>query len=602
MLNRLGWTACCLVTLNGCDGAPESSSGPLSSEQSNLYFNITPGSTAHWPLSPLRPTGLGTGRGADIPVCYDFPSATGQGMRLGQAVNAADLAERQAFAATLEPTIENTWGRIADIDFHPWIPCQTQTSSGWLRVHVVNSKHCVDYCPRVLFPNCVPSCKANDWSHTGTVGYGGPNAPVEMFLDAAETRPLQVPMHEFGHALGFFHEFQRPDWTLAPLLGETCVDPATNLRDDTLCQKKGYGTTCDGDGMCQCTTDDTCKTAYGDSCVNGRCVVSATVPAAGRAEGQAESPSADSESIMAATYLTNTIDQDRSGIANPAHLLSSWDVIGVDQVYGHKARSSLVSLSGKCVQAPHSLGLSIRDCGDSGPEAVVVSRTSSTGTTAAIKNVGFLPGGEFFSQCWTIQGSTVHSFSTPIVMTECQSPLPVSQQFAFLGMQLRAMGNMCIDASGSGPGATLALAKCRDLGDTDTALDRWDWAGSSLKLSSSGLCVTMPSSAALGAVPTLQTCTGAATQLFSFAAAKIRYGAFCFNVAGGEPVVGSTVGLWDGCFDGQWNSDFYFTGPIHSVLGPQCLDLDHSLPTPGNPVNVYPCVAGSPDQDWDYHF
>ena len=95
---------------------------------------------------------------------------------------------------------------------------------------------------------------------------------------------------------------------------------------------------------------------------------------------------------MAATYLGNNIDQDGSGIANPAHLLSSWDVIGVDQVYGHKAKNSLVSLGGKCVQGPRDASLTIRDCGDSSPEGILVSRASPTGTALALKNFGFLTG------------------------------------------------------------------------------------------------------------------------------------------------------------------------------------------------------------------
>ena len=117
-----------VAVLTGCGTTPVESE-PVQREDSGLYFN-----GGRWPLAHDT-AGLGSGRGADIPVCYDFPDL------YGDETNHWDADARNAFLSSVQNYIANTWSRIADINTAGWTEC-SGSSAGMVMTHITNSSAC----------------------------------------------------------------------------------------------------------------------------------------------------------------------------------------------------------------------------------------------------------------------------------------------------------------------------------------------------------------------------------------------------------------------------------------------------------------------------
>jgi len=518
----LSGTACSAATTG--DGRDN-----VATENQNLYYDTRAGDQPHWPAASDHP---GSGRGADISVCYTTP---------GAVAGSADEQARIAFVQQVPGWVENTWGRVADINFHGWGPCPSDTR-GWLVMDIEPGG-----------------------GSSSALGYQGAGNATNMTLGYEDTRQPVAVLHEFGHALGFWHEFIRADW---PSTGMTCTD------DSSCTNYWNYGPTC-------VKVDASDPTGF---CRNP-------------AEGQGLSPLADFDSVMAATYVNNFTNGNTNGVANPIDSLSPWDVMGVQQIYGPKPPGSIVGLGGRCANISggttefgHPLG-AWTCVGQSNDTFVPLDDGSGTRLLkATISGV---------DECLNVQGGIVSpSSGTNLISWDCESGAE-NETFELTGMRLRAMGNMCVAATDTSAGSLLELRKC---GAVSSALENWDLYGSSFRLSGTNLCATLPSETpTLGMRPSLQPCSlGSSTQTFTLAGGEVRMSDMCFNVFTGTTTEGNGIGMWDGCGWGNYNEAFYLTGPIRSMG--QCMDMFGGVAVTGAQIGVYPCQSGAPNEEWDYHW
>lgn len=270
--------------------------------------------------------------------------------------------------------------------------------------------------------------------------------------------------------------------------------------------------------------------------------------------------------------------------------LTNWDVLGVRQLYGIKPPGTIAGLGG--------LGLNIYNAdpalaapiigwpvhGDDGNDLWArdgLRLNANLGGTA---------------RCLNVRGGSVGPNGAPLISYSCSTS--ANEQFHFTGVQWRAMGKMCVEASGAGVGATLAIANCGT-----SPLQKWDFFENttSIRLNGTNLCVAVQSGgSAFGAPLVLANC-GEQYQSFIYTNAEIRFGLFCVNVSGGTTTVGNQLGLWDGCGSHLPNEQFTITGQITS-LG-QCVNMSGGVPYNGVPISMYPCQGGgAANEIWERYW
>ncbi|WP_437678116.1 ricin-type beta-trefoil lectin domain protein [Sorangium sp. So ce131] len=498
-------SAAASAALAGCGPIEPSSDtaadeAAIASSREALYLAATP-----WP-------------GGWVPVCY----------RISDPVSSVERQRRIDYFARVRDAVDNSWQRVADIKFEDWGPCGSDTR-GRLVVNL--------------------TATGGSFSE---LGYPGASHQRSMTLNTTDSRVEVVAMHEFGHALGFSHEFDRDDWT----------------------------------GQCmKCSSNNDCSSTDGKVCLSsGYCGVD-------RPGGIEVSPVADTDSIMAATYCGNLADTTRA--------LSPWDVMGAQSVYGRKHGGSIVGLGGRCLNIANGTS-------EWGHDIIAWQCMNQPHDTWGHL---WLPSGGHYLQtiidgqqlALNVGGGAVSpTSSTPLISWGLVEGA-ANEMFSLEGMRLRAMGTLCVAATGTTAGSTLEVRRC---GEAPPARERWTMVtGNRLQLTGTSLCLTTPSGTTLGLSPTLQACSGSASnQRFSFRGGGIHptfTAGRCLNVSGGMPVPGSPIILWDGCEHGLDNEYFYLNGPISS-LG-QCVDILGGASFPGAQVGVYPCRGGA-NQEWDFHW
>ena len=198
----------------------------------------------------------------DDMLCRDATLWPGNVVQTCFTTQATSYPNYATVAANVRSYVEESWGRAANVTFDGWAACGANTN-GIVQISFNDSLN----------------------SDAGAIGYT--NGQIKMTLQPARQDFKAVVVHEFGHTLGFRHEFVRAD---APLTGSCSHADATANNE---------------------TTDNNCN--Y---------------------EGTAFDPT----SIMVSTGYCQENDH-----------LSPYDILGVQRTYGRKPALSVAGLGGRCL-------------------------------------------------------------------------------------------------------------------------------------------------------------------------------------------------------------------------------------------------------------
>ena len=165
---------------------------------------IAQGLYLKFPKWPTNSSGITT-----IPVCFDRT-----------VPNTSTHFDQNAIRT--RTTVLKSWSAVAKVDFTGWGDCPSNRN-GMIVVHLVT---------------VVPPVEGQEAAGSATRGYLGPNVPHPMYL-LCDNHPgfgninEGVTLHEFGHALGFTHETDRPDFTITscsrePTTGGNFLDTPPN--------------------------------------------------------------------------------------------------------------------------------------------------------------------------------------------------------------------------------------------------------------------------------------------------------------------------------------------------------------------------------------
>jgi hypothetical protein len=532
------------VVAVACSGGADTPTDgePVAVQTAPLYIA---GGASLWPPGSVN----GSTGTAFIPVCWaNGIESNGSGNPV-RAMNDPDFLTMQKW--TWE-ALATGWMGVANIAFTGWQECQSNNSSEY-----GSGK----YGPMIMLR--WNTSQEGTGGNTGPVGYTtsgwtGVRVPTAQALTQQWTSKIPnyspesdfkgAVLHEFGHALGFAHEVDRPD------------NPAG------------------GGSVCHRTTDNngTYATPY------------------------------DYDSIMSYSY---GCPPDASGglKVNGIYVLSPTDVWGIQSLYGRKPQYSLVNLhAGRCLSIPGAspqLGIQtdLWDCGDfpdqrwvGGPPIILGSVEGpvaahlpiSTDAYRCLDVAGFGTSNGTSAQSWDCTGGSNQSWAFPVVQVvghggnclQRDHSGNVFMQACSEGIQpwffdqgrrtLEDFTGKCLQAQGSFDGAPVTVAPCNG-----SQNQQW-WLYD-------------------GEMRSMVDPTGNS----------------CLDVAGGGVADGTPVQIWQ-CLTRQTspgylaalNQKWALRGNLQGY-GQNCLDAAGAGMGAGNPVQMWQCLYPSqPQQVWTYYF
>ncbi|KAJ6543622.1 carbohydrate-binding module family 13 protein [Mycena vulgaris] len=117
-----------------------------------------------------------------------------------------------------------------------------------------------------------------------------------------------------------------------------------------------------------------------------------------------------------------------------------------------------------------------------------------------------------------------------------------------------------------------------------------------------GKCLTAASNTD-GAIVTIQACTGAAAQKWTFTggSVKIFSNTKCLDVTGGSTANGVKLQIWTCSTNNNPNQQFWYTGDYHLswTNHGKCLDLSDGSQADGNRPQLWDCSNTNPNQVWN---
>lgn len=484
------------LAAGACDGSPPAEGDPddLASIASPLYRT-----GALWPNGEVR-------------TCWAAASMA------AQFATQREQVQNQA---------ENSWARVARIRFVGWQQCPANPQ-GVVRITIDTS----------------------GTGHAGMIGFPGANGVADMTLGTgrADFATGLIP-HEFGHTLGFAHEFARNDFM---------DDPAGS-----------------------------CRAAAGGGKIGG---------------GDTLGTPPDRGSIMVATgYCHNNAN------------LGIWDVIGAQRAYGRKHSGALVGLGGRCVNIPNAsttngTALQVFDCHAASNDTWRRNLDGQLIDQLATKTVAMnVPNGMVSATSGTIltiwdvvAGSVNEKFDFNGVKLVSYGNLCVGVPSATQGARLQL-----VDCN-----ANAALSRWdweRIKAAPDSAF------ANRFKLSGTNLCINIPNGVpALSQYVQLFPCgslssphanelfgSNANAQLSTFASPRM-----CLNVANDTPTAGAAIVTFScGSSAPFRNEQFHLSGKVKwAGNSGQCLNIAGGTSRNGTPLQVFPCTAGAANEEWEYYF
>ena len=289
----------------------------------------------------------------------------------------------------------------------------------------------------------------------------------------------------------------------------------------------------------------------------------------------------DVRSITAWTYCY--FPPDSPGPAT----LSAWDIVGAQRLYGRKQPGAIVGSRNSCLDIPSS--------------------NTAIGVDLQVFNCQPTP-----NQSWdfrpdntlqaTVSGQTRCADASLTVLESRACEGDASQQFSFKSVELRGIGDMCVDipSANYASGQTVQLFECLGTPNQDWTIT----AAGSIKSSVSSFCLEVPGgTAALNKLLRLASCTFAASQQFTLTdAGQIKFGTLCVDSENGVPTNGVRLQLYT-CKSGDAyqmrNQLWHLTGAIRH--NSQCLDIRGGIGQDRALVQMASCT-NSASQRWDYYF
>lgn len=318
----------------------------------------------------------------------------------------------------------------------------------------------------------------------------------------------------------------------------------------------------------------------------------------GLAAGETATPGGD--------YFTNFIDAQSIMCYGGGPTLSPGDIMGVQVLYGRKPTGSITGFHGMCLNL---IG------GNLGAGAFFAAWPC----TGNWNDTYFRPNNTFEnfsttqnSRCLNVSGGVVPN---DVIGWDCgdfSNEEFVFSTTAFQGAELRALGNLCVEMSGS-PTLQMKVAACNT-----TSAQRWEvqhptssirydqirWVGGTNK------CLTaQTTNGAIGEELRVATCSSTDTkQRFTFPGQGViklaNNSSLCLNVSGGYPTAGSLIGLWNGCdsVPRLQNEQFMLKGKIRSLGSCMMWKDQTTWASPTLPAaEVRACTpSNTTSQVWDY--
>ncbi|TFK34239.1 ricin B lectin domain-containing protein, partial [Crucibulum laeve] len=115
-----------------------------------------------------------------------------------------------------------------------------------------------------------------------------------------------------------------------------------------------------------------------------------------------------------------------------------------------------------------------------------------------------------------------------------------------------------------------------------------------------GKCLTAASSSD-GAVVTIQTCTGAAAQKWTFTGGSVKiFGNKCLDIMQGSTANDALLQIWT-CTSANQNQQFYYTRDNRLVWTNhgKCMDLPSGNQADGTRIQLWGCSDGNVNQIWN---